>query len=139
MRRGAASDPESAHAPHTTKLIRPFGVCVSTMPSFDLSVITEHAFVRVCPRGEIDLATAGILDTQIDELWATGWTDVLVDLREVTFLDSSGLHVLLAHHRGAAERGGRFSIIDGDGPVARVLALTGMDAVFDHAPSDAVR
>jgi len=139
MRSGAPSDPESAHSSHATKLIRPFGVCVSTIPTFDLSVIAEHAHARVCPRGEIDLATAGLLDAQIDELWASGWTDVVVDLREVTFLDSSGLHVLLAHHRRAAERGGRFSIIDGGGPVSRVLALTGMDAVFDHAPSEAVR
>jgi anti-sigma B factor antagonist len=112
---------------------------VSTMPSFEISVITEPAYARVCPRGEIDLATACQLDAQIDELWASGSTDVVADLREVTFMDSSGLHVLLAHHRRAAERAGRFSIIDGAGPVSRVLALTGMNAVLNYAPSEAVR
>jgi len=109
---------------------------VSTMPSLDLSVIAERARARVCPCGEIDLASAGLVDVQLDELWASGWTDVVVDLREVTFLDSSGLHVLLAHHRRAAEYGARFSIIDGGGPVGRVLALTGMNGVFHYVPSD---
>jgi len=109
------------------------------MPTLELSVIAEHTRARVCPRGEIDLASAGLLDAQLDELWASGWTEVVADLRQVTFLDSSGLHVLLAHHRRAAERGARFSIINGPGPVARVLALTGMNGVFDYARSDGHR
>jgi len=112
---------------------------VSTMPTFELSVIAEHTRARVCPRGEIDLASAGLLDAQVDELWASGWNDVVADLREVTFMDSSGVHVLLAHHRRAAERGARFSIIDGGGPVARVLALTGMNGVLHYARSDGHR
>ena len=78
---------------------------MSTMPTFELSVIAEHTRARVCPRGEIDLASAGLLDAQVDELWASGWNDVVADLREVTFMDSSGVHVLRAHHRRAAERG----------------------------------
>jgi anti-sigma B factor antagonist len=109
---------------------------VSTMPSLDLSVTAERTCVRVCPRGEIDLASAGLLDAQLDELWASGWIDVVVDLREVAFMDSSGVHVLLSHHRRAAGRDARFSIIDGGGPVARVLELTGMNGVFDYAPKD---
>src|SRR5215208_5831643 len=97
-----------------------------------------------CPRPCVRAAAVNfpVAPTFRRETWSrlprrpSGWTDVVADMREVTFLDSSGLHVLLAHHRRAAEHGGRFSIIDGDGPVARVLALTGMNAVFDHAPSD---
>lgn len=112
---------------------------MSVIPSFGLYVVAEDLRARVCPRGEIDLATAGLLDAQIDELWASGWTDVVTDLREVTFMDSTGLHVLVAHHRRAAELGRRFSIIDGDGPVSRVLALTGIDQLLIHSPSDAVR
>lgn len=84
----------------------------------------ERALVRVRPCREIDLATAGLLDHQIRELWDSGWAEVVADLREVTFMDSSGLCVLVTHHRYAAERGVRFSIIDGNGPVSRTLGFT---------------
>jgi anti-sigma B factor antagonist len=112
------------------------GVCVSATPSFELSVFPERAFVRVRPCGEVDLATAGLLDHQIQELWDSGWKEVIADLRDVTFMDSSGLHVLVAHHRRAATDGVRFSIIDGNGPVSRVLELTGIDQVLDYTSVD---
>jgi anti-sigma B factor antagonist len=112
---------------------------VSTTPSpFELRVLPERAFVRVRPRGEVDLATAGRLDGQLRELWEAGWAEVIADLRDVTFMDSTGLHVLVTHHRHAAERGLRFSIIDGGAPVSRVLKLTGLDQVFDRTPADRV-
>jgi anti-sigma B factor antagonist len=109
---------------------------VSATPSFELAVFPERAFVRVQPCGEIDLATAGLLDYQIRELWDSGWAEVIADLREVTFMDSTGLRVLVTHHRHAAERGVRFSIVDGNGPVSHVLELTGIDQVLDHTPPD---
>jgi anti-anti-sigma factor len=109
---------------------------VSTTPSFELSVFPERAFVRVRPSGEVDISTAGSLDRQIQELWDSGWVEVVADLREVTFMDSCGLRVLVTHHRRAAERRMRFSIIDGSEPVRRVLELTGIDQVLDHVPAD---
>jgi anti-sigma B factor antagonist len=45
-------------------------------------------------------------------------------------MDSTGVHVLVTHHRHAAERDMCFSIIDGSGPVSRVLELTGIDQVL---------
>ncbi len=99
-------------------------------------MLPERAFVRVQPSGEIDLATSGLFDVEIQELWNSGWKDVVVDLRQVTFIDSTGLFVLVTHHRRAAARGLRFSIIDGGGPVARVLALTGIDQVLEYASTD---
>ena len=109
---------------------------MSATPTFALSVFPEQAFVRVRPSGEIDIATAGLLDQQIQELWDSGCVEVIADLRAVTFMDSCGLRVLVTQHRRAAERGMRFSIIDGSGPVARVLQLTGIDQILDHVSAD---
>jgi anti-anti-sigma factor len=75
---------------------------------------------------------------ELRALWDAGWSEVVADLRDVTFLDSTGLHVLVLHHRHAAERGLRFSIIDGGAPVSRVLELTGLDQVLDRTPADQV-
>src|SRR5947209_17958202 len=47
--------------------------------------------------GEVDLATAPVLDERIAAAEATGAERILVDLDQVSFMDSSGLQVLLAH------------------------------------------
>jgi anti-anti-sigma factor len=86
--------------------------------------------VRVKARGEIDLANRDLLDIQIAELWDSGWETVILDLSEVTFIDSSGLQVLMGHHHRAAQAGSRFAVVDGSPMVSRVLALTGLDRVL---------
>ena len=50
--------------------------------------------VRVCPIGEVDVDTVGVVRAQLDELTVAGFTHVILDLRDVTFLDSSGLHLV---------------------------------------------
>jgi anti-sigma B factor antagonist len=111
---------------------------VSSTAFLDVTAIPDRATVRVRARGEIDLASRDVLDAQIGELWDSGWEQVVVDLREVTFMDSSGVHLLIAHHRHALEHGHAFSIIDGPGAVRRLLQLTAVDQLLDHtAPGGA--
>jgi anti-sigma B factor antagonist len=55
----------------------------------------DRARVIVAVRGEVDLATADEVQRVLDELRSEGWRDVVVDLREVEFLDSTGLSLLL--------------------------------------------
>ena len=98
--------------------------------AFAVAVHPDRTIVRVAAHGELDGATRGVLAAQLDELWETGWTDVVADLRGLTFMDSSGVHLLVEHHRRALESGARFSIIDGPAPVARVLELCGVDDVL---------
>ena len=102
----------------------------------DVSVTAHRDFIRVAPAGELDLWSCRPLRDQIDELWASGWTDVVLDLREVTFMDSSGLHLLIDNHRRATRDAMRFSLIDGDGPVARLLDISGLRDMLVFAPPD---
>ena len=57
------------------------------------------------------------------------WTalDLWFDLSEVTFLDSSGMHALVAARDNAKARGARFVVICPYGPVLRVLQIAGLD------------
>jgi len=55
---------------------------------------------------------------------------VVADLSEVTFLDSSGLGVLVQAHRTATERDTRLLVVASP-PVRKLLALTGLDTVLD--------
>jgi anti-sigma B factor antagonist len=105
----------------------------------DVSVIAHRDFIRVVPAGEIDLWSCRPLREQIDELWASGWTDVVLDLRAVTFMDSSGLHLLIDNHKRAVAAAMRFSLIDGGGPVARILDISGLRDMLVFAPPDRLR
>jgi anti-anti-sigma factor len=99
-------------------------LCQAPAP-FRCAVIPERERVRVMPVGELDLATAPELRATVEELLGSGFDDVVVDLADLTFLDSSGLHVLLALHAAAELDGYRFRLRPGPPAVQRIFELTG--------------
>ena len=109
---------------------------MSLLSEPDLPVVARRDHVRVAPAGELDLATCAPLRAQLDDLWDSGWTDIVLDLREVTFMDSTALHVVLDNHRRAGRDSMRFSLIDGPAAVARVLDITGLRGVLEFAPDN---
>jgi anti-anti-sigma factor len=79
----------------------------------------------VALRGECDLAAREKLTAALRG--AVERTDtVLVDLAHLQFMDSSGVHALVAGHHAALERGGRLYVVNAAGEVARLLDLTGV-------------
>jgi anti-sigma B factor antagonist len=56
--------------------------------------------------------------------------DVELDCSGLTFLDASGLRVILAAHRACQARDAMLTIVDPSRCVVRLLALTGLDAVL---------
>lgn len=93
---------------------------------FSLEVAGVNGHVRLGATGELDLATAGRTATTIREFFDRGHADVVVDLRELTFIDSSGIHALLECDRYARGRAGRLSVIIGAGVAARAIELCGV-------------
>jgi len=76
-------------------------------------------------RGELDLATAPELEEALVSAIEAG-DEVVLDLRELEFMDSSGVRVLVvAHTRGGA----RFSLIPAGpaSPVTKILAISGLE------------
>jgi anti-anti-sigma factor len=81
--------------------------------------------------GEVDLATSAQLHAKLVDLVEVGQAgSVVVDLTPVAFMDSTGLCVLLAAHKRARANGRRVLLVCPEGPVLRVLRLTGMDKVL---------
>jgi anti-sigma B factor antagonist len=92
-------------------------------------------------RGSLDIATAPTVRAALNDATETGGHDLIVDLTQLEFLDSTGLGVLIGAHRRAAERGGSFRLIVHDGPISRLLNITGLVTVFAvyHSLEDARR
>ena len=105
------------------------------MDEFSVSRRRAGDAIVIAPAGEIDLATVGVLETEIQA--AVTATDTLVlDLRDVTFIDSAGLRLVLQTSRAFQ----RFSVVRGPREVQRVFDLVGLDdrlTMLDEPPADA--
>jgi anti-anti-sigma factor len=91
--------------------------------------IGHHEFgngVLVAPRGDVDLATVEGLDGALRRAEESHLL-VVLDLRRVPFMDSSGLHALIAADLRMRERGGRLVVVQGGDQIRRLLGLTGAD------------
>jgi anti-sigma B factor antagonist len=89
--------------------------------------------------GEIDVMTAPRLHETLAEVIAESPSSLLVDLANVTFIDSTGLGALVVAHRHLEERGGRLRLVSVPPAVAQVLEVTGLTSRFEVYPDmDAV-
>jgi anti-anti-sigma factor len=82
--------------------------------------------VCVAPVGEIDLSTVDAVDDQLQQLLGDGARNLVLDLRQVTFMDSSGLRLVLCWNERADEQGIAFTVIQGPPEIARVFELGGV-------------
>lgn len=95
-----------------------------------LDVEHENGYTVVTPRGDLDLATVRDLRAAIHQLLQDGHTNLVLDLGEVSFIDSSGLGVLIGARRKTFARQGSFSLVCDNDRVRRLLELTSLDKVF---------
>jgi anti-sigma B factor antagonist len=84
----------------------------------------------VSVRGEIDVASAPELRTHLHELCTDGTQTVVVDLREVTFLDSSALGVLVGALRRCRENESDFKLVIDSPRLLKIFDITGLTSVF---------
>ena len=101
------------------------------MSGFEVETSTEGDRAIVMLAGECDLTTrVGLSSVLLDAVARA--SDVVVDLAAVTFLDSSGIHELVAAHHAARERGGRLYVRNAVGVAATVLELTGVGRLLSR-------
>lgn len=102
---------------------------------FQVTVQQEDGATVVRAVGEIDVSTAPELRARLHELDESA--TVVVDLSEVTFLDSTGLGVLVATLKRIreSEAGGDLRLVVTRPQVSKVLDVTGLATVFSVFPS----
>jgi anti-sigma B factor antagonist len=88
--------------------------------------------VTIIVSGEIDLSTAGTLDAAIRNAEKTVIGQIVVDMSDLSFLDSTGLSVLLRASVRNREDGNRLSFVSSKHEVVtKLLTLTGAGEMFD--------
>ncbi len=87
--------------------------------------VTEATYVLALA-GEIDLTQAAELDGELGSLVEEGTTQIIVDLLEVPFLESTALGVLLKYSRLLRSNGGELTLVTDDVRVRRVIEITGL-------------
>ena len=92
---------------------------------FRCDVVDEPGRVRVAPVGELDLVTAEPLVRTLREVRRSGVKHLVLDLRGVSFIDSSGVRLAFHLHTEAADDGLRLELVPGPPHVQRVFELTG--------------
>jgi anti-sigma B factor antagonist len=100
-------------------------------PEFTCDLRPERSAVVVIPHGEVDLATVPVVEAHLRELDAAGFEHLVVDLRQVELLSSTGVEVLLRWTRETRRAGKRLSVIPGPPRIQHVLELTGADVLLD--------
>lgn len=90
-----------------------------------VDIAPDRERVRVRVAGEIDLATAAEIEQPVLELLDSGFREIVLDLRGVTFMDSSGIRVLVSAHQHAETLGARLSIVVGGSRIRQALELSG--------------
>ncbi len=94
--------------------------------NFEVDVAEDPRGTILTVSGELDVASSQTLEQELEQL--RGVPTVVVDLRGLTFIDSTGLGVLVRAHQLAKEQGCRFGLVRGEGQVQRLLSLTGLDS-----------
>jgi anti-sigma B factor antagonist len=78
--------------------------------------------------GEIDLATVPDLENAIESVFSTNSHPLVIDLRDSSFMDSTGLKALVMANRRFDENGRGFAIAVSGGPVSRLIDLSGVES-----------
>jgi len=106
---------------------------LSYEPNPVVEIWPDRSRVILALGGALDIATVPAARRAATELLESGWEHLVVDLSEVEFMDSQGVHFLLESDSAARERGRRFEIVDGSPAVSRILQMVGVDGHFRRA------
>jgi anti-sigma B factor antagonist len=97
------------------------------MSTLSLHTYQEPHSVRVAVSGELDLSSALVFEEELRRIEEQSEQELLVlDLRALKFMDSTGLRLILSAHARAANRGRKLAIVEGGEAVSRIFKITGV-------------
>jgi anti-anti-sigma factor len=118
--------PESDHPPGGGD-----GRPASSPAVFSIEPEQTDGVYRLRVSGELDLATRDSLIEELNRAEASEAKRILLDLTNLTFIDSAGIGVLVLAHQRTEMNGKQLRVVSADGQVREVLRLTGVTEVLD--------
>jgi anti-sigma B factor antagonist len=105
-------------------------VVAEFVDGFAVGVATSGDETVVSVRGELDMATAPQLRDSLAEVLADLPTRLVVDARQLTFIDSTGLSALLLAQRRCRAQGGELYLREPTEAVRRLISLAGVESML---------
>ena len=102
--------------------------------NLDFKMIENSLIVRLS--GEFDLHTADYFKEQIEDKLSSKINNLILDLSEIKFIDSSGLGAILAKYKQLNNRGGKLAIVNPTPQVKRIFELSGILKIINIYSSE---
>jgi anti-sigma B factor antagonist len=93
---------------------------------FSVEVHEQGRGTVIALSGELDLASSPALEEAFERVFSADDLSVVIDLRKLEFMDSTGLSIIVKAHQTAEERDLRLYVVNGPPQVQRLLSLTGV-------------
>lgn len=94
--------------------------------NFSVEVQDDERAFLIGVSGELDLASSPELERELERGASSDVELLIIDLRKLEFMDSTGLSVLVRGHQKATQNGKEFAVVKGPQQVERLLSLTGV-------------
>jgi anti-sigma B factor antagonist len=108
------------------------------VPALDFQTTLDGTVAIVAPTGELDLSGAAVLEAELERLAAEPELGtVVLDMRGLQFMDSSGLRLVVVADMRARDAGRRFALVRGPETVHRVFEITRMNERLDFVADPA--
>lgn len=101
-----------------------------------VDIADRDGLALVTAAGEIDAATAETLSTAVIGALEDGYPRVVVDFAQVTFIDSTGLGVLVKSHRTAVARNAEFGVVHPTPQTRKLIKVLGLDMLLNIYDTD---
>jgi anti-sigma B factor antagonist len=108
------------------------------MPLLELTTDTNGAIVSLALEGEFDIAGASSVEQELQRIEQSAPPTVVLDLRRLTFMDSTALRIIIAADARAREQSRRLVLVRGPDPVHRILHMTRLDERLEIVDDPAV-
>ena len=92
--------------------------------------IGEHAYL-IALAGDFDLHSGPEFERRVLEALGRSATDLLIDLSEVSFIDSTTIGILMRTRKRLAPIGGRVLVVTSDRNILRLFEITALDRMFE--------
>jgi anti-sigma B factor antagonist len=99
---------------------------------FGAQIESRNRVARIALTGELDMSTVPELEHHLGACQADGATAIVVDLRDLGFVDSSGLHAFLRARTDAQANGHRLHFVGASRAAQRVFELTGTEFLIEE-------